>query len=150
MSIRMRVLAVAVLLCTCASLVSACASAPARTPASFVDRSQRVFLITEAQADRVLIEAMITEFGNDPISKIDLPNKGYRATIKFWVDSHEIFAYMVPSRGVSPSGNVLNGYYFTVTHSGTMPLSGIARSKRLRERLAAGASAISPAVLPAP
>lgn len=74
------------------------------------------------------------------------PNKGYQATIKFLVDSHQIVATMVPSRGQAADGSVHSGYYFNVTHSGTMPLSGMSRSKRLRERLSEAATAISTSV----
>lgn len=126
-------------------LISACASAPARTPGNFVSQEQ-VFLITEAQADRILVDAMNVEFGNSPIVRVEAPHKGYQATIKFLVDSHQIVGLMVPSRGVGPDGVARDGYYFHVTHSGTMPLSGMARAGRLRERLEEGAAAITPKV----
>ncbi|RSB48177.1 hypothetical protein [Brevundimonas sp. 357] len=126
--------------------ISGCASAPARTPGSYVSQSEPVFLITEAQADRILVDAMNVEFGSDPIVRVEHPNKGYQATIKFLFDSHQIVATMVPSRGRSGDGSVQDGYYFSVTHSGTMPLSGMSRSKRLRERLSQAATALSPSV----
>ena len=47
--------------------VSGCASAPARTPGSYVRQSEPVFLISEAQADQILVDAMNVEFGSDPI-----------------------------------------------------------------------------------
>lgn len=124
-------------------LITACASAPARTPGNYVNRSEPVFLITEAQADQVLVDAMNAEFGNSPMVRVEAPHKGYQATIRFLVDSHQIVGIMVPSRGVGPDGAAHDGYYFNVTHSGTMPLSGIARAGRLRERLERGAAAIS-------
>ena len=126
--------------------ISGCASAPARTPGSYVSQSEPVYLITEAQADRILVDAMNIEFGSDPIVRVEHPNKGYQATIKFLFDSHQIIATMVPSRGRSGDGSVQDGYYFNVTHSGTMPLSGMSRSKRMRERLSQTATALSPSV----
>jgi len=126
--------------------ISACASAPARTPGTYVSQSEPVYLITEAQADQILMDAMNIEFGSDPIVRVEHPNKGYQATIKFLFDSHQIVATMVPSRGCSGDGSVQDGYYFNVTHSGTMPLSGMSRSKRLRERLTEAATALSPSV----
>ncbi len=89
---------------------------------------------------------MNIEFGSDPIVRVEHPNKGYQATIKFLFDSHQIVATMVPSRGRSGDGSVQDGYYFNVTHSGTMPLSGMSRSKRMRERLTEAATALSPSV----
>ncbi len=126
--------------------ISGCASAPARTPGTYVSQSEPVYLITEAQADRILVDAMNVEFGSDPIVRVEHPNKGYQATIKFLFDSHQIVATMVPSKGRSGDGSVQDGYYFNVTHSGTMPLSGMSRSKRLRERLSQAATALSPSV----
>lgn len=126
--------------------ISGCASAPARTPGTYVSQSEPMFLISEAQADQILVDAMNVEFGTSPIVRVEHPNKGYQATITFLFDSHQIVATMVPSRGRSGEGAVQDGYYFNVTHSGTMPLSGMSRSKRLRERLSQAATALSPRV----
>jgi len=125
--------------------ISGCASGPARTPGTYVSQSEPVYLITEAQADQILMDAINVEFGSDPIVRVEHPNKGYQATIKFLFDSHQIVATMVPSKGRSGDGSA-QGYYFNVTHSGTMPLSGMSRSKRLRERLSQAATALSPSV----
>lgn len=126
--------------------IGGCASAPARTPGTYVSQSEPVFLITEAQADHILVDAMNTEFGTSPIVRIEHPNKGYQATIKFLFDSHQIVATMVPSKGRQSDGTVQDGYYFTVSHSGTMPLSGMTRSRRLRDRLSEAATKLSPSV----
>lgn len=129
--------------------IGGCASAPARTPGTYVSQSESVFLITEAQADQILVDAMNAEFGTSPIVRVEHPNRGYQATIKFLFDSHQVVGTMVPSRGRKADGTVQNGFYFTVSHSGTMPLSGITRSKRLKERLNQAAGALSPSVLSA-
>lgn len=126
--------------------ISGCASAPARTPGTYVSQSEPVYLITEAQADQILLDAMNAEFGTSPIVRVEHPNRGYQATIKFLFDSHQIVGTMVPSRGRKADDTVQDGFYFTVSHSGTMPLSGIARSKRLKDRLNDAATAISPSV----
>lgn len=129
-----------------ALVVGGCASAPAMTPGNYVRRSEPVYLITEGQADQILVDAMNAEFGTAPIVRIEHPNPGYQATIKFLIDSHQIVATMVPSRGVASGDAVRDGFYFNVTHSGTMPLSGIARSNRLKDRLNDAATALSPSV----
>ena len=140
---------VAAALCVGVLALSGCASGPARTPGTYVSQSEPVFLITEAQADQILVDAMNVEFGTAPIVRVEHPTKGYQATIKFLFDSHQIVATMVPSRGRASDDSVQTGYYFNVSHSGTMPLSGISRSKRMRERLTEAATAISPSVPPA-
>lgn len=125
-----------------AVLGSACASAPARQTASVPDVREPSYNLTAEQADRVLLAEMRTEFGDSPIARVESPYRGYQATIKFLFDSHQIVGYAVP-RTTSTAGDG-SAYSFKVTHSGTMPLSGIARAKRLRERLAEGASAPQP------
>ena len=126
--------------------IGGCASAPARIPGTYVSQSEPVYLITEAQADQILVDAMNAEFGTSPIVRVEHPNTGYQATIKFLFDSHQIVGTMVPSRGRKADGTVQDGFYFTVSHSGTMPLSGITRSKRLKDRLNDAATALSPSV----
>lgn len=76
-------------------VLSGCASAPARTPGSYVSQSEPVFLITEAQADQILVDAMNIELGSDPIVRVEHPTKGYQAIIKFLFDSHQIVATIV-------------------------------------------------------
>lgn len=138
--------AVSAALVAAALTIGGCASAPARTPGSYVSQGEPVYLITEAQADQILVDAMNAEFGTAPIVRVEYPHKGYEATIKFVFDSHQIVATMVPAKGVAPDGSVQDGYAFAVTHSGTMPLSGISRSRHMRERLAEAATALSPSV----
>ncbi|WP_312404518.1 hypothetical protein [Brevundimonas sp.] len=133
-------------LATGALAIGGCASAPARTPGTYVSQSEPVYLITEAQADQILVDSMNAEFGTSPIVRVEHPNRGYQATIKFLFDSHQIVGTMVPSRGRKADGSVQDGFYFTVSHSGTMPISGIARSKRLKDRLNDAAKALSPSV----
>lgn len=59
---------------------------------------------------------MNAEFGNSPMVKVQAPHQGYQATIRFMIDTHQIVALMVPSRGIGPDGMTVDGYYFSVTH----------------------------------
>ena len=133
----------------CIMATAACAAAPARIPAGIISATEPVFLISATQADQVLVTAMTAEFGDTPIVPVEFPHRGYQATIKFVLDSHQITGMMVPSRGAAPDGTVRDGFYFLVTHSGTMPLSGMARAGRLRERLSNGAGILGTRVPPA-
>ena len=58
-------------LATGALAISGCASAPARTPGTYVSQSEPVYLITEAQADQILVDAMNAEFGTSPIVRVE-------------------------------------------------------------------------------
>lgn len=110
-----------------------------------------VYPITAEQADKVLTQAMTASFPDSPISSVALPGKGYTATIRFALDSHQITAVAVPAQGRGAAGPV-NGYEFRVMNAGTMPITGNNRSvalfKAINDRAAAVAAPV-PAV-PAP
>lgn len=102
-----------------------------------------VFPFNSETADQVLASAMASEFAGRPISKVSIPNSGYQVQIQFALDSHNVVAYMIPSRGIYDDGTSIGGYYFEVSHSGTMPITGSARASSLFDRIIANASAIS-------
>jgi hypothetical protein len=98
---------------------------------------------SEQQADQVLATAIAGEFAGSPISRVEFPNKGYQVTIRFALDSHTIVAYMISARGMNSSGETVPGYYFEVSASGTMPVSGGSRARSLYDRLLRDASALA-------
>ena len=105
-----------------------------------------VYLISEEQAERLLATAITAQFAGTPISRVEFPNKGYQATVRFLLDSHTVVAYMVKAKGRGNDGTVKSGYAFEVSNSGTMPLSGGKRAGDLFQRLIRDASAISPGI----
>lgn len=108
------------------------------------DRSAAtMFPLTTEQADRILATAMAREFAGSPVSRVEFPNKGYQATFRFALDSHTIVAYMISAKGKGPNGAMLDGYYFEVSNSGTMPLSGGKRAGKVYESLIRDASMVS-------
>lgn len=108
-----------------------------------------VYPITAEQADAVLAQAMTALFPGEPISAVALPGKGYTATIRFALDSHQITGMAIPAQGRGPGGPVA-GFEFRVTHTGTMPITGNNRSvalfKAINDRAAAVAAPV-PAAL---
>lgn len=101
-----------------------------------------VYPISADEADRVLGQAMLSAFPDEPISPVSLPNKGYSSTIRFVLDTHRVSAMAVPGTGVEPNGNRVAGYSFQVTHAGTMPISGSNRSAALFASINQRAAAI--------
>lgn len=89
---------------------------------------------------------MAREFAGSPISRVEFPNKGYQATIRFMLDSHTIVAYMVSAKGKTPNGGLVDGFYFEVSNAGTMPLSGGKRAGKVYESLVRDASLIAQAL----
>ena len=92
-----------------------------------------MFPLSDEQADRVLATAMTSEFVGTPISRVEFPNKGYTATIRFVLDSHQITAVRIPARG-RDGERMVEGFYFEVNDAGTMLISGRNRASKVYER----------------
>lgn len=97
-------------------------------------------------ADKILATAMSVELVGSPISRVDLPNRGYRATLRSSDDWYHIQAYMIPAIGRDSAGATIDGYVFEVGHSGTMPLSERSRAGRILARIVAKAEARAPSL----
>ena len=93
-----------------------------------------MYPLTDAQADRVLATAMASEFSGSPISRVEVPNKGYTATMRFLFDSHQITAVRVPAKG-KEGNRMVEGFYFEVNDAGTMLISGRSRAGKVYERV---------------
>lgn len=105
--------------------------------------SASMFPIEEEEADRVLAVAMAAAFAGDPVSRVEFPNRGYQATMKFLLDSHTIVAYRIPASGLRADGERVSGFYFEVSANGTMPISGGNKANQVYDRIIAEASALA-------
>jgi hypothetical protein len=128
------------------ALITGCASTQSTISGDGDKAAARVFLLSAEQAEKILATAMAAQFAGNPISRVEFPNKGYQATVRFLLDSHTFMAYMIAAKGRASDGTVKSGFAFEVSNSGTMPLSGGSRASDLFQRLIRDASAISSAV----
>lgn len=111
---------------------------------SGADRSAaQMFPITYDEADGILANAMAATFAGQPISRVEFPNRGYQATLRFAFDSHTIVGYVIPSAGIDSKGSRIEGYYFEVAGSGTMPISGNSKVNSVYERVFQDASRLA-------
>lgn len=125
-----------------ATMLGGCSSTQSMgTPAQ--GNPAQMFQISSEVADRLVGAALMEEFPNVPLTRVDLPYKGYLAVHRFALDSQTFTAYMIPAKGIAPSGEHVAGYYFEVTSSGTMPLSGQTFTRNIYDRLIRNATAIA-------
>ena len=102
-----------------------------------------VYPLSEEQANQVVAEAMAAEFSGSAISRVDFPNSGYRVTIRFALDSHDIVALFIPAKARTTEGEIVDGYVFEVNDSGTMAISGRRRASKLFEGIQQRANRIA-------
>lgn len=87
------------------------------------------YVMTTEQAENVMKEAMTKNFQRQPISNVSVPNFGYTAEIFFALDRHAITLTAVPASSIDGNGARVSGYYFSVDHFGSMPLTGGSRAR---------------------
>lgn len=78
-------------------------------------RGPEMYALTEEQADRVLATAMAAEFAGSPVSRVELPNRGYQVMIRFLLDSQTIAAVMIPAKGRASGGEIVGSSPESVT-----------------------------------
>lgn len=115
-------------------LLSACSGSLSTLEGDARSSSLSVYPLTSEDADKVVIMAMTSQFSGGAISRVEYPNKGYQATMRFLLDSHDITAYMIPVIGLS-NGVKTDGFAFEVNHSGTMAISGSNRADRVFKKI---------------
>jgi hypothetical protein len=89
---------------------------------------------------------MVSEFPGSAISAVSLPNRGYVATIYFFLDSHRISAVAVPTFGRLIDGTRVPAYSFEVSHAGTMIVSAPPRAQSLFAKINQIATGIRPPI----
>lgn len=114
-----------------------------------LDGSQpKMFPLSSEAAEKVLATSMEGEFPGLAISKVDYPNKGLQVTKRVLLDYHTYTAYMIPVNGRNEKGDIVNGYFFEVNHSGTLLIQGPARASNLFDRIIREATLMSGGPLP--
>ena len=126
----------ALLFCGCAGSISTVGHDPDKGAA-------RMYPVSAEVADKLVLVAMKSEFPEGPIAKVEAPFKGYQATLRFALDSHTVVAYAIPAKGRSEKGEVIDGFAFQVSHSGTMPISGGGKARSVFKRIMHDAALIA-------
>lgn len=128
-----------VLVATLLALLTACTTTRttvgATDAASATAAPTEMYPLTAEQADQVVVKSMTEQFGDAPLIRVDAPYKGYTVHTYFLLDSHRFTARMIPAKGQSQNGKVVDGYVFDVIDSGTMLISGQIRAESLITRL---------------
>ena len=101
-----------------AFVVSACSS--------HFDTSKRegatgytIYRISQEQAFSIAYNSILTVLPGRKISEIEGPVKGYSTWSRFVLDTYTQQVTVVPARGTTSAGQVVEGFYFEVSGSGT-------------------------------
>lgn len=118
-------------------ILTGCASAPAGDPQA----ESKVYPFTLEQAKQVIVESLREAIpSREPVAIAN----GYQSKIWFAIDNHRIRGFYYPAKGKSPDGQTVEGYRFTVRHSGTLPITGSTKARRFFAILHRRAAEIAP------
>ncbi len=87
-----------------------------------------IYRIGQEQAFAVAYNAMATVMPGRKISEIDGPVKGYSTWTRFVLDTYTQQVLVIPAKGITQSGETVEGFYFEVSGSGS---SGSGRAKNV-------------------
>lgn len=80
----------------------------------------QMYPIAQEQADKILAQSLAEEFPDSSIVRVELPYKGYQATWRISVASHDFTLRMLPAKGIAPDGKIVDGYTFEVLDYGAL------------------------------
>lgn len=135
---------------TCAAIiiVAACSlgcTTTATNPISVDSKTSisQMYPIAQDQADKILAQSLAEEFPKSSIVRVELPFKGYQATWRIGFTSHDFTLRMLPAKGTTPDGKIVEGYTFEVLDYGSLMFEvAVIRPgliTRVREKLNAAA-----------
>ncbi len=93
-------------------ILTGCAGTISTVGTSSDKASSQMFPLSHEATDKILATAMAGEFAGSAVSRVEFPNKGYQATIRFLLDSHTVVAYMIPAKGRNTAGETVPGFAF--------------------------------------
>lgn len=103
----------------------------------------QMYPITQEQADKILAQSLAEEFPKSSIVRVELPYKGYQATWRIGFTSHDFTLRMLPAKGTTSDGKMVEGYTFEVLDYGSLMFEvAVIRPgliARVREKLNAAA-----------
>lgn len=124
-------------------LLASCSTTQSMAGRGADRNTAQMFPVSYDEADQILAGAMAAVFAGQPISRVEFPNRGYQATLRFAFDTHVIVGYVIATAGTAPDGSRVEGYYFEVSGSGTMPISGGAKVNAVYNRAVEDASRLA-------
>ena len=105
-----------------------------------------IYSVSEAEGKEIMYKALSDAFPGYTLPEIGGSTVGYYATKVFALDRHTIKVQMVSVEGVGLGGEVVTGYAFEVTDSGTMPLTVGSKTKNIYKQILVDAAATSPPI----
>jgi len=124
---RITMLTKNILIVVFSMLIFACAG----TVSSIDEGDEKIYIMSEHVASRIMLSAMNTEIDKDNIRPLTAPQVGYSGKVQWGVDKDTITLIAKNAVGKNQSGEEVRGYVFEARHSGTAPAAGAPTVKRL-------------------
>lgn len=104
------------------------------------DGGGKVYALSAEMADRLLLDAMLTEIPRADITPGSGDFPAYTGHVQWDADRDTITAIARPAIGRLRQGGQVMGFVFEVQHSGTAPASGVPMARRILAKVEADAT----------
>jgi hypothetical protein len=95
----------------------------------------KVYRVSQEQAFAIAYNAIATVLPGRKISEIDGAVKGYSTWFRFVLDTYTQQVLVIPAKGTTVTGDVVEGFYFEVSGSGSSVIQGRAKNVALYEAI---------------
>lgn len=111
-------------------LVSACATSSTTLARPDLGAKQVIYRISEEKAFTIALDAYARLLPKQSVDDVvDGPRRGYSADQRFALDWYTHRVLVIPAVGTDRAGREVHGYWFDISGSGSMPISGGAKHR---------------------
>lgn len=127
---------VAVILALVGLVSAGCASSSTTLARPDLGPGQFIYRISEEQAFSMVIDAYAHLLPKQSVDDVVVRGRrGYSADQRFALDWYTHRVLVVPAIGTDTNGREVHGYWFDISGSGSMPISGSAKHEEIRRFL---------------
>lgn len=113
-----------------------CASSSTTLARPDLGPGQFIYRISEEKAFTIALEAYARLLPKQSVDDVvEGRRRGYSADQRFALDWYTHRVLVVPASGTDANGREVHGYWFDISGSGSMPISGSAKHKEFRQVL---------------
>ena len=117
-------------------VAAGCASSSTTLARPDLGPGQFIYRISEENAFTLALDAYARLLPKQSVDDVvEGPRRGYSADQRFALDWYTHRTLVIPAIGTDANGREVHGYWFDISGSGTMPISGSAKHKELRQFL---------------
>ena len=106
-----------------------------------------IYRLTQNQAFAIAYNSIVAVLPGRKITEINGPVRGYQTYLRFVLDTYTQVVMVIPAKGTTSSGEVIDGFYFEISGRGSLFIQGKIKNTELRDTIQAELDELNVAVV---